>query len=148
MAGWLLPALLAMAAGVSIVVQQALNTNLRTALNSAAWAGFVSYAVGTACMALFILALRDSTPGVATAARAPWWAWGGGAFGALFIVLAILLMPQLGAASFIALMIAGQMLSSVAFDHFGAFGLTPRPLDLPRVAGIALLIAGVVLIRR
>ncbi len=39
--------LLAVAAGVSIVVQQVLNSNLRTALNSAAWSGLTSYLVGS-----------------------------------------------------------------------------------------------------
>ena len=48
----LLPAFLAIAAGVSIVIQQALNANLRNAMHSTAWSGFVSYAVGLACMAL------------------------------------------------------------------------------------------------
>ena len=46
MTGLTLPVLLAIAAGASIVVQQVLNSNLRTALNSAAWSGFVSYFVG------------------------------------------------------------------------------------------------------
>jgi hypothetical protein len=42
---------LAAAAGVSIVVQQALNANLRAAIGSAAWSGFSSYLVGLVCMA-------------------------------------------------------------------------------------------------
>ncbi|GJE72272.1 DMT family transporter [Methylorubrum podarium] len=144
----LLPSLLALGAGFSIVVQQVLNTNLRTALNSAAWSGFVSYAVGLACMALLIVALRDPLPSAGVAARIPWWAWSGGVFGALFIGLAIVLVPQLGAAAFIALLVAGQMLASVAFDHFGWMGLAQRPLDGPRLVGIALLVGGVILIRR
>ncbi|MEH2484213.1 uncharacterized membrane protein YdcZ (DUF606 family) [Bradyrhizobium sp. AZCC 2230] len=40
------PMILAVAAGISLVVQQALNTNLRTALSSAAWSGFMSYLLG------------------------------------------------------------------------------------------------------
>ena len=144
----LIPSALAVAAGVSIVIQQVLNTNLRTALNSAAWSGFASYAVGLACMALLALALRDPLPSMATAARIPWWGWAGGLFGALFIGLAIVLVPQLGAATFIALLVAGQMLASVAFDHFGWMGLAQRPLDGPRLIGVALLVGGVVLIRR
>lgn len=144
----LLPSLLALGAGFSIVVQQVLNTNLRTALNSAAWSGFVSYAVGLACMALLIVALRDPLPSASVAARIPWWGWSGGVFGALFIGLAIVLVPQLGAAAFIALLVAGQMLASVAFDHFGWMGLPQRPLDGPRLVGIALLVGGVILIRR
>ncbi len=143
-----LSSVLAVAAGIGIVVQQVLNANLRTALNSAAWSGFVSYAVGLACMALLALALRDPVPAAATAARVPWWGWSGGVFGAGFIGLAIVLVPQLGAAAFIALLVAGQMLASVAFDHFGWMGLAQRALDGPRLIGIALLVGGVILIRR
>ena len=44
--------------------------------------------------------------------------------------------------------ITGQMLASVAFDHFGWLGLAQRPVDVPRLIGVALLIGGVVLIRR
>ena len=133
---------------MSIVVQQVLNSNLRTALNSAAWSGFMSYAVGVVCMALLALALRDPVPSSGAAARIPWWAWSGGLFGAIFIGLAIFLVPHLGAATFIALLVTGQMLASVAFDHFGWIGLAQRPVDRPRLIGVALLIGGVVLIRR
>lgn len=143
----LLPWALAIAAGGSIVVQQVLNANLRAALNSAAWSGFVSYAVGLACMGLLALVLRDPIP-AGIAARIPWWAWSGGLFGAIFIGLAIVLVPQLGAATFIALLVTGQMLASVAADHFGWMGLAQRTIDPPRLAGIILLIGGVFLIRR
>ena len=142
-----LPMLLAVASGVSLVVQQALNANLRSALNSAAWSGFMSYLVGVICMAVLALALRDPLPSAAVAARIPWWAWSGGAFGAIFIALAILLIPHLGAATFIALLVAGQMLCSLAFDHFGLLGIPVQPASLIRLGGAAFLILGVVMIR-
>lgn len=140
--------LLAFGAGVSIVIQQALNSNLRTELNSAAWSGFVSYAAGLACMALLVIALREPLPPVGAMARIPWWAWTGGVFGAIFIGLGIVLVPKLGAATFIALLIAGQMIGSVVFDHFGWLGLAQRSIDLSRIIGVLLLVAGVLLIRR
>jgi transporter family-2 protein len=143
-----LPMLLAAGAGASIVVQQVLNANLRAALNSAAWSGFASYAVGLVCMVALIVALRDPVPSIATMTRIPWWAWSGGLFGALFIASAILLVPHLGAATFIALLVTGQMLASVTFDHFGWLGLAQRTIDLPRLIGVAMLVGGVVLIRR
>jgi bacterial/archaeal transporter family-2 protein len=142
------PLALAALAGASVVIQQVLNANLRSALDSAAWSGFVSYLLGVVCMALLALALRDPIPSAAVAARIPWWAWSGGLFGAIFIILAILLVPQIGAATFLALLVTGQMLASVAFDHFGWMGLAQRSIDLPRLIGVALLIGGVVLIRR
>ena len=141
------PMILAVAAGVSLVVQQALNANLRYALNSAAWSGFMSYLVGVICMAAFALALRDPIPSASVAARIPWWAWSGGLFGAIFIALAIFLIPKLGATTFIALLVAGQMLCSLAFDHFGLLGIPVHPASLVRLAGAAFLSLGVVLIR-
>lgn len=144
----LLPILLAAAAGSCIVVQQALNANLRAALDSAAWSGVTSYATGLAFMGLLVLALRDPAPALGTAARVPWWGWTGGLFGAIYIALAILLVPKLGSAAFIALLVAGQMVTSVLFDHFGWLGLAQRPLDATRAAGVLLLVAGVALIRR
>jgi transporter family-2 protein len=142
-----LPIMLAVAAGISLVVQQALNANLRAALGSAAWSGFTSYLVGTICMALLALSLRDGVPSASVAARLPWWAWSGGLFGAIFVALAILLIPQLGAATFFALLVAGQMLCSLAFDHFGLLGIPVHPASLVRLAGAAFLITGVVMIR-
>lgn len=140
--------ILAILGGVSVAIQQVLNANLRMALDSAAWSGFVSYFVGVACMALLALALRDPIPSAAVAGRVPWWAFSGGLFGATFIALAIFLIPKLGAASFIVLLVTGQMLASVMVDHFGWFGLPEHPIDLPRIVGTALLIGGCVLIRR
>jgi bacterial/archaeal transporter family-2 protein len=144
----LLASILAALAGASVATQQVLNANLRMALKSAAWSGFTSYFIGVICMALLALALRDPLPSITVAERIPWWAWSGGLYGAIFIGLAIVLVPQLGAANFIVLLITGQMLASVAFDHFGWLGLPQRPIDLSRLVGVVLLIGGVVLIRR
>ena len=51
------------------------------------------------------------------------------------------------AAFFVALLVAGQMVASVAFDHFGALGLSEHPVDIPRLIGAVLLVVGVALIR-
>lgn len=144
----LVPSLLAALAGGSIVLQQVLNGTLRMGLRSATWAGFTSYFVGVLCMALLALLLREPPPPLAVLARIPWWAWTGGMFGAVFIGLAILLIPKLGAAAFIVLLVAGQMIASLAFDQFGWLGLPQRPIDASRLIGVVLLVGGVVLIRR
>jgi bacterial/archaeal transporter family-2 protein len=148
MHGLVVPAFLAVAAGVSVLTQQVLNASLRAELGSAAWSGLVSYAVGVVCMVALVAVLRDPVPSGAVIARVPWWAWTGGMFGAIFIGLAILLIPNLGGAAFIALFVTGQMLAALAFDQYGWLGMPQRPIDLPRLIGVALLIAGVVLIRR
>lgn len=144
----ILLSLLAVAAGVSVLTQQIFNTNLRAAFQSAAWSGLVSYAVGLACMIAFALVVRDPLPSLGMARNVPWYWWSGGALGAIFIILAVFLVPKLGAAAFVALLVAGQMLASMAYDHFGAFGLEKHAASPVRLVGATLLIAGVVLIRK
>lgn len=135
------------AAGVGLVLQQALNADLRVSLGSGAWAGLISYIGGTLCMIALILAMRDGVPSMAAFARTPWFYWTGGFFGAVFIALGIFLLQKLGAATFISLLIAGQMLGSLLFDHYGLFGLPQHPADATRLIGAAMLVAGVALIR-
>jgi transporter family-2 protein len=141
-------ALLAVLAGMSFVAQQAVNANLRASIDSAAWAGFASYLGGTICMAVLALLLRDPWPAQAVLARSNWWAWSGGLFGAVYIAISILLLPRLGAATVVALIVLGQMLGSMLFDHYGWVGLPKHPADWQRIVGVLLLICGVVLIRR
>lgn len=138
---------LAVGAGVSVATQQILNGSLRTSLASPVWAGFASYLGGLLTMIVVLLALGERWPSWKAVVETPWWAWSGGVLGGVFILLMILLLPSLGAATLIALVVAGQMLTTITFDHFGWFGLTPHPVSLSRLAGAALLIAGVVLIR-
>jgi transporter family-2 protein len=140
-------ALLALAAGVSVVVQQAFNADLRVSLGSASWAAFISYLVGSLTMALVLLAMREPWVSLAAVAKSSAWSWTGGVFGTIYIVVSILLLPHLGAATVVALLVTGQMLGSLVFDHYGLFGLTPHSLDIFRLAGATLLIVGVVLIR-
>ncbi|MBD5654315.1 MAG: DMT family transporter, partial [Candidatus Eremiobacteraeota bacterium] len=83
-----------------------------------------------------------------TLARAPWWAWTGGLLGAYFIFSTIVVVPRLGAAFAFALIVAGQMAASIAIDQFGLFGLPQTTASPARLAGAALLVAGVLLVRK
>jgi len=139
--------LAALCAGISASVQQVLNANLRSALNSPAWAGLVSYVGGLLTMIVVLVVMREQVPSWKMVSATPWWAWSGGLLGGIFILLMILLLPSMGATTLIALVVAGQMCAAVIMDHFGAFGLAPHPVSIPRLAGIALVIAGVVLIK-
>lgn len=138
---------LVVAAGVSVAFQQVLNANLRAELGSPWWAGLVSYAVGTLAMIVALLATGPTLPSAAAVARSSWVSWSGGVFGAIFIAVVILAVPRFGAATVLALIVVGQMLGSLAFDHFGILGLPVQEVSPVRLAGAACLILGVVLIR-
>jgi transporter family-2 protein len=139
--------LLAAGAGVSFVFQQAVNANLRAEIGSPWWAGFISYLGGTLAMLAVAVALREPWLTGQTIARTSWMSWTGGIFGAIYIAISILLLPRLGAAMVVALIVLGQMLGALAFDHFALLGVPENPVSPMRLAGAALLVAGVVLIR-
>jgi len=145
---WLAFAALGLIAGLSFVMQQIVNTNLKSGLDSPLWAAFVSYAGGTLLVALLLLATQQGIPSRQAVAGTSWPSWLGGAFGLVYVLLSIVLISRVSAATFIALIVAGEMLTSVTFDHFGLLGLTKHPIDAMRVVGALLLLAGVVLIRK
>jgi transporter family-2 protein len=74
--------------------------------------------------------------------------WAGGLLGAVFVTAAAAFAPRLGAATFISVTIAGQVIVSIMLDHFGALGFAARPVTLPRLLGALLLVAGVLLVRK
>ncbi len=139
--------LLVVGAGVSVALQQVLNANLRSEIGSPWWAGFISYFVGM--LAMLAVALISPGPRLSDsfAGSTSWLSWTGGIFGAIFIATAIFMVPRLGAATVLALIVVGQMLGSLIFDHFGLLGVPHYPVSPTRLAGAASLILGVVLIR-
>jgi bacterial/archaeal transporter family-2 protein len=135
------------AAGISVALQQVLNANLRSQLESPWWAGFDSYIVGTIVMLTF--ALTSSPPRLSSVFEetSAWLSWTGGLFGAIFIATAIFMVPRLGAATVLALIVVGQMLGSLTLDQFGILGLPQHSVSPTRLIGAAFLILGVILIR-
>jgi len=140
--------LLVVGAGISVALQQVLNTNLRMELGSPWWAGFVSYFIGTVVMLAAVIASGQPGLSAAMVTRTSWISWAGGLFGAIFIGTAILMVPRLGAATVLALVVVGQMIGSLVFDHYGLLGIPQHSASPMRLAGAALLVLGVMLIRR
>lgn len=134
-------------AGAATALQGPTNARLVPAVGSPLNAAFVSFAVGTVALGLLALALQ-TRPDVGAMKALPWWAWMGGLYGCAFVVSAAWGVPRLGVATTITVMIAGQLLLSLLLDHFGALGVEKQPLSLGRIAGVALVIGGVVLVRR
>lgn len=139
--------LLVVVAGVSVSLQQVLNARLRAELGSPWWAGLVSFLGGTLVMLTVAVATGESLPSGTTVAGTSWASWTGGFFGAVFVGVAILMVPRLGATAVVALVVVGQLLGSLAFDHFGVLGIPQHSASPIRLVGATLLIMGVVLVR-
>lgn len=145
------PSLLAMLAvvfgGAATALQAPTNAKMMTAVGSPVNAAFVSFAVGTAALGILAVILQ-AKPDMAASRALPWYAWVGGLYGAIFVVAAAWGVPRLGVATTITLMVAGQLLLSVGLDHFGVMGVPKQPISLGRFAGVAMVLAGVLMVRR
>ena len=87
-------------------------------------------------------------PDVQAMKALPAWAWLGGLYGCVFVVAAAWGVPKIGVALTITLMVAGQLALSLILDHFGVMGVPQQPISLTRIAGVLLVIGGVLLVRR
>ncbi len=144
----LLLILLGLLAGAGIPVQASINSALRQHLGRPELATLVNFGAGFLAMAAVLVVQRASLPTAAQVAGAPWWSWTGGALGAFFVFSTVVLAPRLGVATSLAVILAGQSLSSLLLDQAGAFGLATREITAGRVAGVVLLAAGVFLVQR
>ncbi|MGH8130075.1 MAG: DMT family transporter, partial [Steroidobacteraceae bacterium] len=134
--------------GASVAVQIGLNATMNRHVGSPMAAALVNFAVGTVVLFLIVLLSRGSLPVLGQAAGAPWWAWGAGILGAMFIAASAAFGPMIGGATFLALLVAGQMIAALTLDHYGLLGFPERPLDVWRVAGALLVVAGVIMLSR
>jgi transporter family-2 protein len=137
---------LAALAGAALPVQGAINAQLRADLDAPATAALWSFVVATAAMALVLALLRPPRPRAARLARLPWWGWLGGLCGAVYVTSVFLLIPEIGVAPTVALTVAGQQLASVLVDRNGWLRLPRRAIGTRRIAGVAVLLAGVALL--
>jgi transporter family-2 protein len=141
-------AAIALLAGAGLAVQAGLNSHLRDKLGHAVPAALTNFGVGLVCLVVFGLASSTPIPRAEAAARAPWWAWMGGVVGACYVGVSAAFAKKLGAAGWLGAIVTGQVLASLALDHFGLVGFDPHPISTLRLVGVALLIGGVLLVLR
>ena len=73
----------------------------------------------------------------------PWYALCAGAFGLVVIFSMSYMIPRIGVATALIILLAGQLFIGTVLDHFGLLGAAVRPLDLTRIFGLAIVLVGV-----
>ncbi|HMT98107.1 MAG TPA: DMT family transporter [Amaricoccus sp.] len=138
----------AVALGIVVAMQPLINAVLARATGSPITAATISILVAfLGSLVLFGLGDRGDTSRAALAS-VPWWVYLAGLIGTAFVAGGVVIAPATGALLFFLCVVGGQLLGAALADHFGAFGLEHRPLSLLRLAGLALVLAGVILVRR
>jgi transporter family-2 protein len=138
--------LLAFAGGAFLPIQMGINGQLRAGLGHAMQATFASFTVGAVGALVACLLMRVPFPKPEQIAAPALWMWFGGLCGTFYVWTTIMSGPRIGAALAISLAIAGQLLMAALLDHTGALGFPRDALSPMKAFGIALVIAGVLVV--
>jgi bacterial/archaeal transporter family-2 protein len=141
-----LAVLLTAIAGGLIALQAPINAGLGRATGSLP-AALVSFVVGTVALAAIVV-LSGKAGGLSSTFDVSWYYLLGGLLGAVYVANALIAVSAIGAGGVAAATITGQLVFSVAIDRLGLFGLDEIPLTPERILGVALLLAGTVLVVR
>ena len=140
--------LLVFVAGIGVTLQLGVNSQLRQAVANPVLSSLISFMVGTVALVLYFVTTSKTMPAFETFKGIPWWKYMGGILGAFYVTTVIIAAPRIGAANVIVLVVAGQLLMGLLCDHFGLLGFTIQHINIYRVLGALLILAGVYFMQR
>lgn len=140
--------LLPVFAGIAITVQSGINSQLRSAIQHPVMAAFISFIVGTVALAVLLIFSKSALPELAQYSTAKWYQYSGGLLGAFVVTVTLIAVAQIGAANMFVLIIAGQLTTAVLMDHFGVLGMRENPVNLQKLIGILLVVAGAYIVNK
>ena len=134
-------------AGIGIPVLAALNAQLGSRIGSPAAAAVVLFTIALVASALVLLLTAGPTPLTGLLGQPPQ-LFLAGLLVAFYVLSITWIAPRFGVGNAIFCVLLGQLVSAAVIDHFGLFGAAAKPLDLARLGGLALMMAGVALTQR
>jgi len=137
--------IIALAAGIALATQSAINTQLAKAMSGeAVIATFISFAVGTIVLFFIALVKTDLWGNLSTIPSQPWWKLIGGVLGAVVVFTTVLLAPKLGITAMLFFIIVGQLITATTIDHFGLIGMPIREVNITKFIGLIIVAFGLV----
>ena len=135
-----------LAAGIGIPVLAAMNATLGRYLGAPMLAGAILLAVGF--LTALVVALITGPGAIVKLASAPRHLLLAGLLVAFYVLSITAIAPKFGVGNAIFFVLIGQLLSAATIDHFGMFGAEPVSLSWPRLSGLLLMGAGVLLTQK
>jgi bacterial/archaeal transporter family-2 protein len=129
-------------AGAGIPLIGVLNSGMARSVGNPFAATTVMFAIAMAVALGFTLPLYG-LPTAHQLGSSPLLSWTAGLLIGFYALSATVIIPRFGAASFVAYILIAQLLTSAVVDQFGLFDMERRPLDLPKLAGLAAIAAGI-----
>src|SRR6476620_11705882 len=129
-------------AGAGIPLIGVLNSGLARSVGNPLTATAIMFAI--AMVVAFALSLPLYGPPIlAQLGATPKLSYAGGLLIGFYALSATIIIPRFGAASFIAFILIAQLLTSAVVDQFGLFGMARRPIEITKLAGLVVIVAGI-----
>lgn len=136
------------AGGVAIAVQAYVNGRLSGQLGSYEVAAAVNNLVGLVALVVYGVAAGSTRRALAHARsgpRPPLWLFAGGALGSLLVIVSAAAAPKVGVALLTVALVCGQTGGGLPVDASGISPAGRQPITAPRLLGVGLAIAAVVI---
>lgn len=140
--------LIAILAGAANPFQSGTNAELNKQLGQPLWAALTVYVTGLAGVLLCELLFRQRIPAGTRIASVPLWAWAGGLISIVPTIAGLTLAQKLGAGVFTGLSVTASLAASVILDHYGVVGFRQHAASPLRLAGCAVMVAGLWMLAR
>lgn len=137
----------ALLTGALVPLQLAFNGQLGGVTKNAFTASLIVFVTGALVLVVMVAVTRPVLPSMSDVAAAPKTVWLGGVIATIYILAIVVLTPKLGVGTTTMLILIGQLATAVVLDHFGAFGTQQASMNLWRLAGLGMMIAGVITIK-
>ncbi len=132
--------------GILMSVQGVFNSEVTNKTGVWIAAAFVQATAFIVCMAAWLVTGRDSSFGAVISTR-PVYLLSGGIIGAFITYTVIVGMNSLGPAQAVMFIVTAQVVSAYLIELFGMFGTQKSSFQWSKLAGVALMAAGIIVFK-
>ena len=142
MRSYILLAVWTLLAGAGIPLIGVLNSGVARGVGNPYTATGIMFAIAMAVAIGFSLPIYG-LPTPAQLGSAPPISYAAGLLIGFYALSATIIIPRFGAASFVAFILIAQLLTSAVVDQFGLFNMAKRPIEMTRLLGLMVIVAGI-----
>lgn len=140
--------LLSFLVGIMVVIQGGINSRLGILLNNSLLATSTALTMGASFTLIAVLITVRQFPSMHQLREIPIYMWvTGGLLSFLAVTLFYYIIPRVGISTTVTFGLAGQLIFAAIAGHFGWFNMPLEPITIKKIAGLFVMIAGVILIK-
>lgn len=140
--------LLSFLVGIMVVIQGGINSRLGILLNNSLLATSTALTMSASFTLIAVLFTVRQFPSLHQLKEIPVYMWvTGGLLSFLAVTLFYYIIPKVGISTAVTFGLAGQLVFAAIAGHFGWFNMPLEPITIKKLAGLFVMILGVILIK-